>query len=431
MLISRAATRRKDGRKRKLLFIDARKAHLNPKCEKDVYISLPEEAGCPEGMCGKFNFWLYGFRPAAAAWEKFYASKLEEAGFEREISCGVVFYHPERDLSMVVHGDDFTGCGVDEDLDWIQELMATWFEIKVRARLGDGEKDDKEVVILGRIVRWTRDGIEYEADPKHRKIILESLGLDEGSRTLSLNGEKEDGKEEDWELEELAKGEAKEFRGLAARMNFLSLDCPDIQFPIKQSSREMARPKRGSWKRMKKVARYLLNRRRIVWMYRWQDEAKISHTATDSDWGDTCKDRKSMSGGMWMIGGHCIKTWSASQGPYALSSAEAELYGMVEGVTRAKGLWSLAYEVGFRDLSNVVHVGTDSSAAKSSVCRRGLGRMRHLEIRDLWLQKEVSEGRVEVSKIRGDENPADLMTKMLKVSEIRDRLSWMTIRWEA
>ena len=47
MLFSRAASRRKDGRFRKLLFIDARKAHLNPKCEEDVYIRLPAECGCP------------------------------------------------------------------------------------------------------------------------------------------------------------------------------------------------------------------------------------------------------------------------------------------------------------------------------------------------------------------------------------------------
>ena len=65
-------------------------------------------------------------------------------------------------------------------------------------------------------------------------------------------------------------------------------------------------------------------------------------------------------------------------------SAEAELYAMVETVMRAKGLRSLAYEVGFRDLSNVVQLGNDSSAAKSSVWRRGLGKMRHLEFRDLW-----------------------------------------------
>ena len=69
-----------------------------------------------------------------------------------------------------------------------------------------------------------------------------------------------------------------------------------------------------------------------------------------------------------------------------------------------------------------LELGTDSSAAKSFVSRRGLGKMRHLEIRDLWLQKEVNEGKVEVSKIRGDCNPADLMTKILTNAEIKTRL---------
>ena len=71
----------------------------------------------------------------------------------------------------------------------------------------------------------------------------------------------------------------------------------------------------------------------------------------DSDWGGNVKDRKSTSGGVWLLGDHCIKTWSASQGPYALSSAEAEFYAMIEAVTRAKGLVSLANELGFVGLS--------------------------------------------------------------------------------
>ena len=71
---------------------------------------------------------------------------------------------------------------------------------------------------------------------------------------------------------------------------------------------------------------------------------------------------------------------------------------MIEAVTRAKGLLSLASEVGFKGLENVIHLGTDSSAANSFVSRRGLGKMRHIEIRDLWLQKEVLEGKVLVSK---------------------------------
>ena len=91
-----------------------------------------------------------------------------------------------------------------------------------------------------------------------------------------------------------------------------------------------------------------------------------------------------------MLGSHCIKTWSATQGAYALSSAEAELYGMIEGVTRARGLVTLAEELGFGSLKSTIRLGTDSSAAKSFVCRRGLGKMTHLEIRDLWLQQEVA-----------------------------------------
>ena len=129
-----------------------------------------------------------------------------------------------------------------------------------------------------------------------------------------------------------------------------------------------------------------------------------------------------------MLGEHCIKTWSASQGPFALSSAEAEFYAMIEAVTRAKGLLSLASELGLQGLSNVVHLGTDSSAAKSFVSRRGLGKMRHIEIRDLWLQKEVLEGKVLVSKILGTENPADLMTKLLSLKDIVSRLQRMNIR---
>ena len=50
------------------MFIDAKKAHLNPKCEEDVYVQLPSEYNVPAGHCSKLNFWLYGMRPAAAAW---------------------------------------------------------------------------------------------------------------------------------------------------------------------------------------------------------------------------------------------------------------------------------------------------------------------------------------------------------------------------
>lgn len=90
----------------------------------------------------------------------------------------------------MVHGDDFTFVGTDMDLDWIEKEVKKWFEVKVRARLGPGANDDQEVIVLGRLVSWRRWGIEYKADEKHRKILLEKFGMEEGvTRALSTNGE--------------------------------------------------------------------------------------------------------------------------------------------------------------------------------------------------------------------------------------------------
>eukprot|EP00973_Karenia_brevis_P039737 5484695-Karenia_brevis.AAC.1 len=120
-------------------------------------LSFQRNATAPPGYCGKLVYWMYGMRGAAAAWEKCYADKLLNVGFSRGVSCGVVFYNRARDLSSVVHGDDFTFCGMEEDLMWIKGLMKEWFEMKVRAVLGPDPGDDKEVTILGRMVRWTEE----------------------------------------------------------------------------------------------------------------------------------------------------------------------------------------------------------------------------------------------------------------------------------
>ncbi len=61
----------------------------------------------------------------------------------------------------------------------------------------------------------------------------------------------------------------------------------------------MAKPKMGSWKQMKKIARYLVNGKRIIWHFKWQDSTDKSHVCVDSDWGGRTGSRKSISGGVW------------------------------------------------------------------------------------------------------------------------------------
>jgi hypothetical protein len=125
-----------------------------------------------------------------------------------------------------------------------------------------------------------------------------------------------------------------------------------------------------------------------------------------------------------------LKTWSSTQGAIALSSAEAEFYAMIEAMIRAKGLKAVASELRVQAGIGVINLHTDSTAAKSFVSRRGLGKMRHIEIKELWLQREVGDGSVRILKVRGEENPADLMTKILKLADIRKHLKAMNIEIE-
>ena len=53
---------------------------------------------------------------------------------------------------------------------------------------------------------------------------------------------------------------------------------------------------------------------------------------------------------------------------------------------------------------------SDASAALGIALRRGVGKARHIEVRQLWLQDRVAHGDIEVVKVKGEENPADALT---------------------
>ena len=47
--------------------------------------------------------------------------------------------------------------------------------------------------MLNRIVRWTDDGLEYEADPRHVEIILKQLNIGH-CKAVAAPGTKEEGR---------------------------------------------------------------------------------------------------------------------------------------------------------------------------------------------------------------------------------------------
>ena len=136
LLLSRAATGRTHGRGgRKILIIDARKAHLHALADRDIFVQLPPEVA-QSGMCGHLRRCLYGTRDAPARWEAYLAEQLTLMGFARGAASPCCYKHASHDIQCVVHGDDFAFVGGDADLTWAERKMGEHFLIKVIGRLG-------------------------------------------------------------------------------------------------------------------------------------------------------------------------------------------------------------------------------------------------------------------------------------------------------
>jgi hypothetical protein len=83
---------------------------------------------------------------------------------------------------------------------------------------------------------------------------------------------------------------------------------------------------------------------------------------SDTDFAGCVKSRKSTSGGLIVHGGHVIKSWSTNQAVIALSSGEAESYGLVKAASMVIGVGAICTDPGLRWSGPVVIKSVASAA---------------------------------------------------------------------
>ena len=230
----------------------------------------------------------------------------------------------------------------------------------------------------------------------------------EQAKPLSTPGV--DGKEEDDHEGELPLDpeSARRYRGIAARLNYLSADRPDIQYSTKEACRDMSSPTEGSWRRLERICRFLVGTPRLIWKFDMQHQISTVDAFSDANWAGCRRARKSTSGGAIMVGTHLIKTYSKTQATIAKSSAESELYGIVRATCECLGLLTLLDDFGC-DFTARLHM--DATAAQGVIDRQGISKIRHLDVNVLWLQEQLAREYAPISKVLGTKNSADLMAK--------------------
>ena len=209
------------------------------------------------------------------------------------------FYHPERDVRIVVHGGEFvvegTGCVGRE----------VYLESQGCSRYRSWRPES--IVILGWVVEWRKDELWWEADPRHAEKILQVCALVSGNPSVvpwvKLQEEHGDDKE-------LAEEDLVRYRSVVATVNFITQDRSDVRVAVKELCREMARPTCASWRKL--LARYLKGQPRVVQKIKLDvdgigDEVKI---IVEFDWAGCMQTRRTTNGRCVMVGVICLKAWS-------------------------------------------------------------------------------------------------------------------------
>jgi len=430
MIMSDAATSRA-GRTgvRSVLIADVSRAFFEAKARRKLCVELVDEDKTEddkaEDKVGLLELSMYGTRDAATNWQEEVAKEMRGWGFRRGRYNPCMYWHRERGIKVLIHGDDFVATETREQLEWLKGKLSKRFEIKA-TMVGGGIDEEKEGRVLNRIIRRTEQGWEYEADQRHAEILVEALKL-KGANSVTTPGEEE----KEWEVEEngqeLSGEDATRFRALAARANYLALDRPDIQFPVKEVCRGMAKPTVGHMKKLKRIGRYLVGRPRVVTKYEWRGEEREVEVYGDSNWAGCKTTGKSTSGGVAMIGGQVLKSWSHTQKTVALSSAEAELTALVKATCEGIGIAAMWADWG---IPMRVIVFADANAALGIVKRKGAGKLRHVNIGMLWVQDKMANEEIDYRKVDGAFNPGDLMTKNNAIKILDDHMKIMKMEFK-
>jgi len=127
----------------------------------------------------------------------------------------------------------------------------------------------------------------------------------------------------------------------------------------------------------------------------------------------TCR---STSGSVVFLQGMVLQSCAKTQSVIAKSSAESELLALNSGISEALFVQSLLIDV--LGVFVPITAWTDSTACIGIAGRLGVGRLKHVQVKHLWVQEVVQTRQVTIEKVDTNDNLADMLTKNLPPAKL-------------
>ena len=334
-----------------------------------------------------------------------------------------------RNVFIAVHVDDLIMVGSSSQLYEVVGEMKHYFTMKVTRPLSTSSTQ----TYVG--AQHLRHGDAIWELPTTRCVtgMLNEHGMQDAKPVVNLPVNRND---DDDEEEEASAEEHRSLRRLVGKSQLLGPRRPDTAFTTQRLARSLAKPSEighhcvetslaisagydGFRTEATSTKQSVLNpdsvhRQRLGW--------RSTHTQVGVFVGDHAG---------------CILAQARTQSVIAQSSCEAEYIEATAATSEAKYIQSLFLACG----QHVnIHLRSDRSGATGVASRRGLQRLRHLDVRFLWLQAQTGKKNVRISKVPGPENVADANTKpadrrslefcRLNMASQRSRNSFAAVLWQ-
>ena len=427
LIISMAACRSSAGGEEYSLAIhDISVAFFHAELDCKMYARPPPEMRRP-GELWRLLKALYGTRPASRLFQAEVRAMYLANGFIELSTVACLFYSAELTCLSGHHGDDFLSVGSAHALDFVDKMLDSRFSTKAQPRIGQSYSHHGQ--ILNRTIIWSKQGFALLPDSRHIVNVSNLLKL-QGVKPSPTPGSKATGKGSRTALEDLTREESQVYRSCCGILQYLAMDRVDIQYMVKVLAKDSSCPKEVSMARLRRLARYLCGTAHYGMEFKYQDTPKHITVIVDGDWSGDSVSCKSTSAGCILHGSHMLESWSVTQQVISLSSAESEFYAIGSGCSRGLTVKNVLNELA------ALHPGTepigtkvltDSDAARGMLQRHGVGRVRHLATRFLWIQSALRDKEFDIERIEGKQNPIDIGTKVVDADNLRRSLPRLSV----
>ena len=173
----------------------------------------------------------------------------------------------------------------------------------------------------------------------------------------------------------------------------------------------MHNPGKTHWHAAKWILRYILGTVDLGLKFEKNEDSLVTGYV-DSDYAGDLDKRRSTTGYVFTMAGGPVSWRSILQSTIALSSTEAKYMAVTEIVKKTIWLQGLVTDLGFKQQEVTVYCDSQSAIhlAKNQVYH---SRTKHIDVRFHFIREILDEGDILLQKIGTEDNPADMLTKVV------------------